>query len=137
MLQTYLISIPPSTLFFIHSKDNSSTKNSSPKISCHSLMFTYSDTLKGLFLPRLRCSSIFSCLHFLAPCLPISTFPSCFPFITPLRVLPPSHLCVCLLSCSPNVVFFLLHAAVSLLLPPPASSAKLCAAALLWCLIHF
>lgn len=68
---------------------------------------THLDRLKGLFLPLLCCSSIFF-LHFLAPCLSVSTFslsplPSCFPFITIQHVLSPSHLCVCLLSLSLSV----------------------------------
>lgn len=123
----------------IHLKDNSNTNNSSPKISCHSLMFTHLDTLKcfippfaSLFLHLFYAflSTMPACLSLSFPCAPSLSL-SCFPLISPPQVLFPSHLCVWLLSCSLNV------AAASLLLPPQASSAKLGAAALLWCSMHF
>lgn len=54
----------------IHPKDNSNTNNSSPKISCHSLMFAHLDTLK-CFIPPF--ASLF--LHLFYAFL--STMPAC------------------------------------------------------------
>lgn len=122
-------------------KENSSTNNSSPKIPCHSLVFTrtraHSSVSSSFCL-----DAFFSAFH--APHLPLSTFapslslPSYFPVITLLHALPACHLCVRSPSRSPDVCC---RGCFPLLLPPQASSAAEMARSLqllcFWCSMHF
>lgn len=139
MLKMDLICTHPSTMFPIHPKDNSSTKNSSPKTPCHSLMFTHTWINSWVSSPfALQFLQSFF-LHLSLPFLSVFTFspvPSSLVFSShyPLFMF---SLHLTFVSVSSPAILRLLLLQFLFLLPPQASSVKLGTAAPLWCSMHF